>query len=234
LTSAIVPASPETAIVDGYGAAGPDETGQGSLPSLIEIALVFENVSALACAAVAKLASATAATNPNVLGVFIDGGFDDQGGRTDDEIIVDFARALSVDPEAHSLLGCVDRRYVTGFSDSSLPVLRLVTSGQADGVFDLAFPITAEGDDPEGDDPQTALTDGRFDGKLVILNSEAEGVSANFVDAGVAPSQYRFYAVAGTPHIPDFLVPPFPPSSMTTPASFLPELRAHFLQGDTG
>jgi hypothetical protein len=165
--------------------------------------------------------------DPTVPDVFIDGGFDDQGGRTDDEIIVDFARALSVDPEAHSLLGRVDRRYVTGFSDSALPVLRLVMSGQADGVFDLAFPISAE-----RPDPQTALTDGRFDGKLVILNSEAEGVSANFVDAGVAPNQYRFYAVAGTPHIPDFLVSPFPPSSMTTPASYQPELRAHFLQGD--
>jgi hypothetical protein len=163
--------------------------------------------------------------DPTVPGVFIDGGFDDQGGRTDDEIIVDFARALSVDPEAHSLLGRVDRRYVTGFSDSSMPVLRLVMSGQADGVFDLAFPITAV-----GPDPQTALTDGRFDGKLVILNSEREGISANFIDAGVAPSQYRFYAVAGTPHIPDFLVP-FP-SSMTTPASYQPQLRAHFLQGD--
>lgn len=163
--------------------------------------------------------------DPTVPGVFIDGGFDDAGGRTDDEIIVDFARALSVDPEAHLLLGPVDRRYMTGFSDSSFPVLRLVMSGQADGVFDLAFPFTVG-----GPDPQTALTDGRFDGKLVILNSEAEGVSANFVDAGVAPSQYRFYAVAGTPHIPDFLVP-FP-SSMTTPASFQPELRAHFLQGD--
>ena len=83
--------------------------------------------------------------DPTVPGVFIDGGFDDGGGRTDDEIIVDFARALSVDPEAHLLLGRVDRRYMTGFSDSSFPVLRLVMSGQADGVFDLAFPFTAEG-----------------------------------------------------------------------------------------
>jgi hypothetical protein len=163
--------------------------------------------------------------DPTVPGVFINGGFDDEGGRTDDEIIVDFARALLVDPEARSMLGRVDRRYVTGFSDSSVPVLRMVMSGQAKGVFDLAFPFTAE-----GMDPQTALTDGRYGGKLLILNSEAEGASAGFVDRGVAPGRYRFYAVAGTPHVPDFFVPFF--SSMTTPASYEPEVRAHFLQGD--
>jgi hypothetical protein len=69
--------------------------------------------------------------DPTVPDVFIDGGFDDQGGRTDDEIIVDFARALSVDPEAHSLLARVDGRYVTGFSDSAMPVLRLVMSASS-------------------------------------------------------------------------------------------------------
>jgi hypothetical protein len=62
------------------------------------------------------------------------------------------------------------------------------------------------------------------------VNSEFEGTSDVFVDRGVAPGQYRFYAVAGTPHIPDVLVPFF--SNMTTPASFQPALRAHFLQGD--
>ena len=162
--------------------------------------------------------------DPTVPGVFINGGFDDEGGRTDDEIVVDFARALSAGSEARSMLGRVHRRYLTGFSDSSLPVMRLITSGRADRVFDLTFPYTTEGD------LQTALTEGRYRGKIVIVNSEWEGASAELVDRGVAPRQYRFYAVAGTPHIPDFLVPYF--SSMTTPASFQPELRAAFLQGD--
>jgi Alpha/beta hydrolase domain len=51
------------------------------------------------------------------------------------------------------------------------------------------------------------------------------------VDRGVAPNQYRFYAVAGTPHIPDLLEIPFF-SSQSTPAPWLPALRAHFLQAD--
>jgi hypothetical protein len=161
--------------------------------------------------------------DPTVSGVFVLGGLDDNGGRTDDEIIVDFARALAVDPDARSILGRVDRRYVTGFSDSADPVLRLVTSGRAARVFDLALPFTTE-----GHDPQSALAAGLYRGKLMIVNSEADA-SADLVDRGGSPHQYRFYAVAGTPHVPDPLVPFF--SNMTTPASYHPALRAHFLQG---
>ncbi len=61
------------------------------------------------------------------------------------------------------------------------------------------------------------------------MNSEADA-SANLVDRGVAPNRYRFYAVAGAPHIPDLLDIPFF-SAGSTPASFLPALRSHFLQG---
>jgi hypothetical protein len=162
--------------------------------------------------------------DPTVPGVFIKGGFHDKNGRTDDEIIVDFARALAVDSNAQWMLGRVDRLYVTGFSDSSDPVLRLVTSGRAAGVFDFALPFTAE-----GHDPQAALAAGRYGGKLIIVNSEAEA-SAGLVDRGGLPNQYRYYAVAGTAHVPDFLGFSFF-TSRSTPASYEPELRAHFLQG---
>ena len=51
------------------------------------------------------------------------------------------------------------------------------------------------------------------------------------VDRGVARNQYRFYAVAGTPHVPDHLeIPSF--ASRSTPASWEFALRAHSLQGD--
>src|SRR5215471_1184126 len=63
--------------------------------------------------------------DPTAPGVFINGGFPDNGGRTDDEIIIDFARALAVDDIAREMLGHVHRRYVAGFSDASPPVLRL-------------------------------------------------------------------------------------------------------------
>lgn len=162
--------------------------------------------------------------DPSVPGVFIKGGFKEHNGRTDDEIIVDFARALAVDSNAQMMLGRVDRRYITGFSDSSDPVLRLVTSGRASGVFDFALPFTAQ-----GYDPQAALAAGYYTGKLIIVNSEADS-SASFVDRNEVPNQYRFFAVAGTPHIPDFLGVPFF-TTRSTPASYLPALRAHFLQG---
>jgi hypothetical protein len=161
--------------------------------------------------------------DPSVPGVFIEGGVRDSRGRTDIEIIADFARALG-DPEAGSVLGPLSRRYVTGVSDSSIPVLDLVTSGRATNLFDLAVPITTE-----SADPQPALAAGSYDGRLLIVNSEADE-SRTLVDRGVVPDRYRFYAVAGAPHIPDFLVVPFI-SSGTTPASWVPALRAHFLQG---
>jgi hypothetical protein len=167
--------------------------------------------------------------DPDVPGVFINGGFDEFDGRTDDEIIVDFARALVTDSDAQWMLGSVERRYIAGFSDTSDPILRLVTSGHAAGVFDFAFPFTLSFM-AQASDPQTAITDNLYGGKLIIVNSEFEGPSTELVDRNSNPNQYRFYAVAGTPHIPDPLMPP--DFSMTSPASFQPALRAHFLQGD--
>lgn len=163
--------------------------------------------------------------DPTAPGVFINGGLPDDNGRTDDEIITDFARALASDSVAQQIIGRVERRYTIGFSDSSNPILRLITSGRAAGVFDFALPHTTE-----GYDPQAALAAGKFRGKLMILNSEADA-PAGLIDRGGFPNQYRYYAVAGAGHIPDFLGIPFF-TNTSTPASYLPELRAHFLQGD--
>jgi len=162
--------------------------------------------------------------DPSVPGTFIEGGFRQFGGNTDDEIIVDFARALVLDPNAASMVGPVQRRYMAGFSDSSDPVLRLVTSGRAADVFDFALPFTAV-----RHEPQAALAAGRYGGKLIIVNSEDDS-PAGLADLGTVPNQYRFYAVAGTPHIPDPLGVDSR-SNRTTPATYHPALRAHFLQG---
>jgi len=163
--------------------------------------------------------------DPNVPGVFINGGIGDHGGRTDVEIIADFGAALAADPQARAMLGAVSGRYATGFSDSSYPLMDLVASGRADGIFDLVMPLTTQ-----GQDPQPALRDGAFAGKLVIVNSELDKF-ATLSDRGVVPNQYRFYAVAGTPHVPDHLeIPSF--ATESTPASWEPAMRAHFLQAD--
>jgi hypothetical protein len=161
--------------------------------------------------------------DPTVPGTYIDGGVADGNGRTDDEIVADFARALAADTDAQAMVGQVRDTYLTGYSDAASVPLRLVASGQADGVFELALPFTVE----SPVDPQAALGAGRFDGKLLIVNSAADD-SSNLVDSGAHPDQYRFYAVAATPHVSDPLVPLF--SNQTTPASWIPALRAHFLQ----
>ena len=132
-----------------------------------------------------------------VRGVYIKGGFREHNGRTDDEIVADFARALTDDSTAQQILGRVERRYITGFSDSSEPVLRLITSGKAAGVFDFALPFTAT-----GHEPQDALVAGSFGGKLIIVNSEADA-SAGLVDSSDSlTDQYRYYTVAGTSSYP--------------------------------
>ena len=161
--------------------------------------------------------------DPSVPGTYVEGGFADGSGRTDDEIVADFARALAADADAQAMVGEVRDTYLTGFSDSADAPMRLLASGQADGVFELVLPFTVE----SPLDPQAALGEGRFDGKLLVVNSAAED-SGNLVDGGAHPDRYRFYAVAGTPHVSDPLVPLF--SNQTTPASWIPALRAHFLQ----
>lgn len=167
--------------------------------------------------------------DPSVPGTFIEGGVEEDGARVDDEIITDFARALSSRSSgARPLVGKVSRRYGTGFSDSSYPLLRLVHSRDATGALDLVLPITTEGFDPQAD-----IAAGRYKGKVLIGNSEFDD-STNLIDRGIATKRYRFYVVAGSPHIPDPLDAPLDvpfPVRGSTPAAFVPALRAHFLQG---
>jgi hypothetical protein len=167
--------------------------------------------------------------DPSARGVFIHGGAPPPGedGRTDDEIVVDFARALGRDPVAGRLLGAVDRRYLAGWSDSSETVKRIVDSGRADGVFELSLPITTD----QPFDPQDALAAGRYHGKVITLDSEFEWFHARAAeDRGGIPELYRSYFVPGSPHVPDPLCPLF--TNKDTPPSWTPELRARFAQGD--
>src|SRR5215208_3318865 len=166
--------------------------------------------------------------DPAAQGVFIDGGVVDGNGRTDDEILVDFARALRSDPVALVLMGPVARRYyLAGFSDSADPVKRIVASGLAEGVFDLAVPITTGSEN----DPQASIAASKYSGKVITVNSESEWVDGRVLeDRGTIPDHYRFFIVPGTPHVPDPLCPGFF-ANRSTPASWQPALRAHFLQG---
>ena len=164
--------------------------------------------------------------DPTAKGVFINGGVVDGNGRTDDEIIVDFARALRSDP-ARALIGPATRRYLAGFSDSADPVKRIVASGFAEDVFDLAVPITTCSEN----DPQASIATGKYSGKVISVASEFEWYWGRALeDREVKPDQYRYFIVPGSPHLPDPLCS-FPLSNRSTPAGFQPALRAHFLQG---
>jgi hypothetical protein len=165
--------------------------------------------------------------DPTAKGVFINGGVVDGNGRTDDEIIVDFARALRSDPVARALIGVAARRYLAGFSDSANPAKRIVASGLAEDVFDLALPITTGSEN----DPQASIADGKYSGKVITVDSEFEWFYGRALeDRGTTPDNYHFFIVPGTPHVPDPLCPGFF-SNNSTPASWQHALRAHFLQG---
>ena len=170
--------------------------------------------------------------DPSAAGVYIEGGFEDWGGpgRTDDEIVIDCARALRSDAKARAALGTIDRRYAIGFSDSASTVQRIIGSGDANGVIDLALPFTADDDRSVTPEPEDAIVSGLFRGKVLIVDSEGGEWFEGLVDSGRAPNQYRFYQVAGTAHVSDPLVPFF--ANGSSPAGHQFDLRAHFLQAD--
>jgi len=145
----------------------------------------------------------------------------------DPEIISDLGSALVADAEARRLLGQVRQRYAVGFSQTSVPVRSLVTSGLAEGVFDgvLTY-VNAFVFAPL----QAAIAAGTYNGKVMTLNTEFDTLvfgAALLEDDGTTPGNYRHYAVPGAAHVSDPLIPGGLPSS---PASYIPELRAHFWQ----
>jgi hypothetical protein len=176
---------------------------------------------------------------------FVRGGVEYPGffGNTDDEIVVDFARALTADPIATALAGPLDHRYLSGFSDSSVTVRRILVSGLAEGVFDLVAPLETGG---TGYDPQAAVAPPpsptrTYSGKVMVIQNEHEWYgrpelvpgAAQLEDQGANPQQYRHYVVATAPHIPDLMctTTPNPPLTFhSTPSSYTPALRAHFQQ----
>jgi len=167
--------------------------------------------------------------------LYIMGGKRDEGGRTDDEILVDFAKALRDDPLAQVLLGTVERVYASGVSDSSYPLKRILNGGF--GVFDLSI---ISGTDSTLN-PQDAMDVGKVTGKVIVRESELEVVTwraALLRDRHDHPSMYREYEVAGAPHSTDVpcLAPGFPLAflftSPTSPIDWAPIERALLLAGD--
>ena len=170
--------------------------------------------------------------------LYINGGvveLEPTGGRTDDEILVDFAKALRDDPLAHELLGTVERVYASGVSDSSTPLKRILYGGS--GVFDLSY-LSGTG---TSDNPQDAMDAGKVTGKVIVRESERDVVAAaaaQLRDRHNHPNLYREYEVAGGAHGTDApcLPPGYPlaPSfaSPTSPIDWAPIDRALLIAGD--
>ena len=76
------------------------------------------------------------------------------------------------------------------------------------------------------------LAAGRYGGKVVCVGSEGGDDSFLLIDRGGAPSQYRYFGVAGTSHAADPEADFFGVRNNQTSANWKTALRAHFTQAD--
>lgn len=150
------------------------------------------------------------------------------GEVTDTNILRQFAFVLKQSPP--SFLGQAERIYAIGFSDSGNTVHK-VYEPFGHKLFDLSFACTAPYYEPvkiSGQKP------------IIVFNTEADFDAR----ARATPNfpQYRWYTVAGGPHIPDAVLTrkvftggqgsPAPPIAGTSPLNWLPIIRGLFMTGD--
>jgi hypothetical protein len=172
----------------------------------------------------------------SVAGVIVKGGT----GR-DVFIMADFAAALEKRGAGGALLGNNSRRrYLIGFSNSSTPLATLLDSGKAEGLFQFALPFTTDGfNDDFTRSLKDALADRRFTGKVIVVNSELDELFSGgplHDDNPQIRDRYRYYFTAGAAHIPETFNCDSEPAAQVplnhaSPATFIPELRARFIQG---
>ena len=144
---------------------------------------------------------------------------------SDINIIQQFAAELR--QSRSNLFGEVQRIYAVGFSDSG-KTIHEVYKAFGHRSFDLTMAGTA---------PYLSPINSKEQSPIMVLNTEAD------FDPQAAPNsnfpKYRYYNIAGGPHIPDAVLTrkvfrgPFPPAiAGTTPINWLPFARALFEAGD--
>ncbi|MDX1616538.1 MAG: alpha/beta hydrolase domain-containing protein [Candidatus Promineifilaceae bacterium] len=193
--------------VSGYAAVGFGENGLNILdPSASGLMLAGEPVS-----------------NP---------GLPNPTGIVDEEILIQFTRALSATPYAADVLGNVDRRYAYGISQTSAVLLNMLLSPAAEGLYDFTLLNLRFWPEPEelGADTFTRLQ-GDFTpptgvGRVIFVQSESELVRSDAEQFRVAVGEpgYRLYEVAGAPH--------FPQPTPLNPLATWPVVRAAFTAAD--
>lgn len=158
-------------------------------------------------------------------------GFD-PFGILDEEIIVQFAEAITTEPFAVEILGQVDRRYAYGISQTAAVMLELqrnVAGTDRQDQFDLTLLHVALWHPPFFEDDQFDFLDGEFEplegvGRVLFVESEGDQVisDAEHFRRAIGVPGYRVYEVAGAAHQP----------TPDNPLDHLAVARALFVAGD--
>ena len=130
-------------------------------------------------------------------------------GIVDEEILVQFARALTSHPFATSILGAVERQYAYGFSQTTAVLLETLHSPGGEGLFDLTLlhialwkpPFQRPGVFDSLPDQFQPL---RRVGRVLFVESVGDQIvseAEQFRRAANEPD-YRVYEVAGAAHAP--------------------------------
>lgn len=137
-------------------------------------------------------------------------GQPDPTGTLDEEILVEFAEALTSDPFAVEMLGPVDRLYAYGASQTAAVLLELrraATRTERAGPFDFTLLHVAVWEPPLPDTAQFDHLEGDFEpleglGRVLFVESEGDLVvsSADQFREAVGEPDYRVYEVAGAAH----------------------------------
>jgi hypothetical protein len=161
---------------------------------------------------------------------------DTPGEITDHDIMRQFAFALKNSPP--SFIGPVERIYGIGFSDSG-DAVHQIYGPFGHEYFDISFACTASFRPPV----RTAVAS-----PIMVFNTESD-FDARTVPVPAFPN-YRWYTIAGAPHIPDNQLtrsvsrtdppppgPGFNPPARskvegTTPLDWVPFIKALFVAGD--
>ncbi len=151
-------------------------------------------------------------------------------------ILRQFAMAIRTDPTAADILGCVDRTYAYGVSQSAEALYELAYGPGAEGLFDLTVlhvplwrPPFARPDVlaelPDDFEPLDGI------GRVMLVFAEGDLLISESLEVRAAASHpnYRIYEVAGAPHLADDS--PVAPGLRTNPLDVAPTVRAAFISG---
>ncbi|MBS3800878.1 MAG: hypothetical protein KGY40_07830, partial [Thioalkalivibrio sp.] len=153
-------------------------------------------------------------------------------GTLDEEVVIQFAEALTSSDFAAEILGAVDRRYAYGVSQTAAVLLetqRNVAGTDREDLFDFTLLHTALWRSSNPGEAAFDFLGGQFApvegiGKVLFIESEGDQVisAAEQFRRAVGKPGYRVYEVAGAAHLP----------TPSNPLDHNAIVRALFLAGD--